>query len=237
MHAKNESLTIIWCDAGSVDGLFADGIVKTILAMNSVGIQNVSSLRVHGNQIARQRQAGFDVWADTIKSDWLLWVDSDIVIGPEVFKKLWNSADKVSVPVISGLYFISKKSEHSLMEPMPVIFNETGDEFSIEIINNIPNDKVITADCAGFGFVLMHKSIIDPLRKVSPDYSLFAEKAQDTENFVGEDIAFFRNLKKAGIKLHVHSGAYVPHMKRFAYDINYHNLYWSSVQEGKIKQI
>jgi len=237
MHGKNESLTIIWCDAGSVDGLFADGIVKTILAMNSVGIQNVSSLRVHGNQIARQRQAGFDVWADTIKSDWLLWVDSDIVISPEVFKKLWNSADKLSVPVISGLYFISKKSEHSLMEPMPVIFNETGDEFSIEIINNIPNDKVITADCAGFGFVLMHKSIIDPLRKVSPDYSLFAEKAHDTENFVGEDIAFFRNLKKAGIKLHVHSGAYVPHMKRFAYDINYHNLYWSSVQEGKIKQI
>ena len=236
MHAKNESLTVVWCDNGGVDGLFMDGVLKTILAMDSVGIKNVSSLRVHGNQIGRQRQVAFDVWADKIKSDWILWIDSDIVISPEVFKKLWNSADKLSIPVISGLYFISKQSESSLMEPMPVIFNETEDEYLMEVVNNIPNDQAFTVDYAGFGFVLMHKSIIDPLRKVSPDYSLFAEKAHDTENFVGEDISFFRNLKKAGIKLYVHSGAYVPHMKRFAYDINYYNLYWSSLQEGKINK-
>jgi hypothetical protein len=34
--------------------------------------------------------------------------------------KLWKAADKINKPVVSGVYFISKENEGSLMKPFPV---------------------------------------------------------------------------------------------------------------------
>jgi hypothetical protein len=51
------------------------------------------------------------------------------------------------------------------------------------------------------------------------------------EEFVSEDINFFRLMHKAGVQLHTHTGALVKHMKRFALDIEYYKLYWENKNE------
>ncbi len=68
---------VTWCDNGLTDGKFTQGLVYTILTSD---LPIASAQRVQGNQIGRQRQTAFDVWHKQTKFDWILWIDSDIVI-------------------------------------------------------------------------------------------------------------------------------------------------------------
>jgi GT2 family glycosyltransferase len=230
-HSSKETVALAWCDGGMVDGRFMDGLVLTVMNSSKMGMNIVNKIRVNGNQIGRQRQVLFDNWADVTKTDWLLWVDSDIVLTPESLKLVWESADKIARPVVSGTYFVSKENERSLMQPFPALFKEGSNKHELQIIHPLPQNELIKVDSAGFGFLLMHKSIIPKLRAVSPEYSLFAEEEGLADKYISEDIVFFRKLKEAGVDLYAHTGAVVQHMKRFSLDINYYNLYWNGLQK------
>ena len=230
-HSSKETVALAWCDGGLVDGRFMDGLLLAIMNAPKIGMRVVNKIRVNGNQIGRQRQVLFDNWADVTKTDWLLWVDSDIVVTPDSLKLIWDSADKVSRPVVSGTYFVSKENERSLMQPFPALFKEGSNKHELQIIHPLPKNELIKVDSAGFGFLLMHKSIIPKLREVSPNYSLFAEEEGVGDKYISEDIVFFRKLKATGIDLYAHTGAVVQHMKRFSLDINYYNLYWNGLQK------
>ena len=230
-HSSKETVALAWCDGGLVDGRFMDGLLLAIMNAPKIGMRVVNKIRVNGNQIGRQRQVLFDNWADVTKTDWLLWVDSDIVVTPDSLKLIWDSADKVSRPVVSGTYFVSKENERSLMQPFPALFKEGSNKHELQIIHPLPKNELIKVDSAGFGFLLMHKSIVPKLREVSPNYSLFAEEEGVGDKYISEDIVFFRKLKATGIDLYAQTGAVVQHMKRFSLDINYYNLYWNGLQK------
>ena len=227
MASNKETLTIAWCDNGMVDGKFMQGLMTTVMDAPRQGIQITNCARSAGNQIGRQRQAVFDGWADQLKSDWLLWVDSDVVINNDILKILWNTANKDTHPVVSGIYFVSKEPEGMLTNPMPVIFNDI-DEFTIQHIHPLPKDEIVKIDCAGMGLVLMHKSIIPKLRKMFPQQSVFAEQEGLNNQYVSEDVVFFRKLKAAGIPVYAHTGAIAQHMKRFNLDYNYYAMWWNA---------
>lgn len=231
-HSVKERITVGWCDGGMVEGSFSSGIANLIIQGEQHGLKIVNTIRVQGNQIARQRQSLWDFWADSSDCEWLLWVDSDIVINPNVIKMLWDVADKKSKPVVSGLYFVSSQNERSLMEPVPAIYKETGDPYRTQIIHPFPENQVIEIDVAGFGLMLMHRSIIDPVRKVAGDLSVFGENQQAADKFISEDVSFCRKLKQAGIPLYAHTGAQVQHMKKFSFDRNFYNLYWNGIATG-----
>ena len=220
------TLALGWCDNGNTDGKFTEGIVSVALQAPANGIPITHSMRVQGNQIGRQRQVLFDYWADQIKTDWLLWIDSDIVVNMEVVAKLWDTADKIGKPVVSGTYFISKENEGTLAKPYPALFFDV-DEQTIQHVHPLPHNEVIKIDSAGFGFVLMHKSIIPKMREKFPDQSMFAELEHVGDKYVGEDIVFFRKMQEAGIPLHAHTGALVKHIKRFSLDVGYYDMYWT----------
>ncbi len=228
MIGKNDTVAIGWCDNGTTDGKFTEGLTTAILAGPQNGMVINTSIRVQGNQIGRQRQVLFDHWADKIKTDWLLWVDSDIVLNLDAMKLLWQTADKINRPVVSGVYFISKQNEGTLMRPFPVLFDNVN-EFQIKYHHPLPENQVLKVDCAGFGFVLMHKSIVPKMRKAHPGKGMFMETGDgQDDHFVGEDIIFFRRMEKAGIPLHAHTGALVKHIKRFSLDYDYYALYWAN---------
>jgi GT2 family glycosyltransferase len=227
-----------WCDNGNTDGKFTEGMVSIALQAPANGIEITHSMRVQGNQIGRQRQVLFDYWADQIKTDWLLWVDSDIVMDIHVLTKVWDAADKIGKPVVTGTYFISKQNEGTLAQPFPALFTEVG-EHTIRHVHPLPENQVIPVDSAGFGFVLMHKSIIPKMREKFPDQSMFAEQENIGDKYVGEDIVFFRKMQEAGVPLYAHTGALVRHIKRFSLDVGYYDMYWTLdmiKQKAKEKQ-
>jgi hypothetical protein len=235
-HSVKERITIGWCDGGTVEGRFMSGITNTIIEAQKEKINIVNTIRVNGNQIARQRQSLWDFWANLSDSEWLLWVDSDIVLTTPILKMLWDVADKKTKPVVTGVYFVSNENEQTMMEPVPAIYMETGDVYRTQIIHPMPQNQVIPIDVAGFGLMLMHRSIIEPVRAAAGEFSVFGENHQAADKFISEDVSFCRYLKKAGIQLYAHTGATVQHMKTFSFDQNYYNVYWKSVENGNLKR-
>lgn len=226
MHDSRETLAIGWCDDGTTDGKFTEGLVYTILASPAAGLPVARAIRVQGHQIARQRQALLDLWADDVRTDWLLWVDSDVVLTLDVLQKLWQAADATERPVVSGTYFISKENEGSAMMPMPALFDETDGRYAYR--HPLPENALIRVDAAGFGLLLMHRSIVAPMRQRHPGQSLFGEIEAAGDAYASEDIQFCRRLKATGIPLHAHTGAVAKHMKRYALDAAYYRLYWNA---------
>ena len=234
-HSNKETLSIVWCDNGNTDGKFTEGLVYTLIHAPSVGVPVNNAIRVQGNQIARQRQAAIEMW-QKVGTDWALWVDSDIVLTKEMLKTLWDTADKMVRPVVSGVYFVSKNMEGSLMQPMPCIFNETGNEFEITYLHPLPKNQVVPVDNAGMGLVLMHKTVLQRLNEKFPGDFWFGENKERGDKFIGEDIAFFRKVKAAGIPVHAHTGVLAKHMKRFAFDEAYYNLFWAAVEHAERRE-
>lgn len=222
----NDNIMLCWCDNGTVDGKFTEGIVYAILTS---GVPIRSAMRVQGNQIGRQRQNALDFWMDHTDYPWLLWVDSDIVLTSEALRLLWNESDPTTKPVISGVYFVSKENEQSLMTPFPALFSWTDDPYKIEYAHPLPANALLKVGAAGFGFVLMHRSAVEKMREVHGKIPFFNETGVG-EQFVSEDINFFRLMADANVPLYAHTGATVQHMKRFSFDLNFYKMFWSSKQ-------
>lgn len=227
MIKETETVTIGWCDNGMADGKFAEGLMGVTLAAPANGMKISHSVRVAGNQISRQRQRLLDHWYDTNLSDWILWVDSDIVLNLDALYLLWHAADAETAPIVSGVYFISKEPEGTTMRPFPCVFRDRGDE-GIEYLHPLPEMELVDCDLAGFGILMMHRSVVEKMREKLPSKNFFTEEfGEGDDKFVGEDIVFFRKMKEAGIQLKAHTGALVKHMKRFSLDFGYYALYWS----------
>lgn len=218
-------IILCWCDNGLVDGKFAEGIVYSALTSQ---LPIKSAMRVQGNQIGRQRQVALEHWYDNSGFDWVLWVDSDIVLTEEALQKVWAAADAKDRPVVTGTYFISKENERSLMAPYPAIFDWVeGDDYKIKYVHPLPKDALIKVGSAGFGFVLMHRNAVTAMRKAHGAIPYFNETGVG-ENFVSEDINFFKLMGQAGVPLYSHTGATVKHMKRFALDVEYYKFFWNN---------
>ena len=228
----SDTLTIAWCDNGMVDGRFMQGVTDVMLHS---GVEIKSTLRSNGNQIARQRERIIQYWYEENKSDWMLWVDSDVVISPEKFALLWDNRDEVERPIITGVYFTSDTPEESLMVPWPTLFNWTPDKHKLARIHPLPKNVLLKVGAAGMGFVLMHRNAVKTIKEVLGNVMLFTEVNAE-KNFTGEDIYFYSLCDRANVPVYAHTGATVPHMKRFSFDEMYYDAFTSSNTPAKAPQ-
>ena len=230
----NDNIIVCWCDNGMVDGKFAEGLVYSIL--NS-GVPIKSAMRVQGNQIGRQRQEAFDYWLDHTDFPWILWVDSDIVLTNQALQMLWSQCDPPSKPVVSGVYFISKENEQSVMTPYPALFTFTDNPYELGYVHPLPVNALARVGAAGFGFLFMHRSAGEKMRAKHGKIAFFNETGVGKE-FVSEDINFFKLMWTADVPLYAHTGATVKHMKRFAYDEAFYRMFWdyNAIQLAKANE-
>jgi len=224
MEKANEVLMFGWCDNGTTDGLFTSHLVATTLYASTLGVDGIGYIQTIGNQIARQRG---DLLRDFENSngDWLLWIDSDIVLNQEAFELLWKNRDAEKRPVVCGVYYVTMEMNQPLPMPIPCIFTnaENGEHSPV---HPLPEKQLIPIDVAGLGFCLMHKSVAHKLRET---YGNTTFEITIGDNHVSEDVSFFRKLKALGIPVYAHTGALVQHIKRFVFDHNYYNLWWNAV--------
>lgn len=224
----SDDLTIAWCDNGNVDGRFMQGVTDVIIHGEA---KVVTTLRSNGNQIARQRELLIQHWYDDNKTNWILWVDSDVVISPEKFKLLWDNKDPDKCPIITGVYFVSDTPEESLMTPWPALFNWTADKATVARVHPMPKNQIIKVGAAGMGFVLMHRNAITKIKEALGNVLFFTE-VNGHKAFTGEDIYFYSLCDRAEVPVYAHTGATVPHMKRFSFDESYYNAFTAANQQA-----
>ena len=227
-HNPEEKIYIAWCDNGMADGYFVEGLVNTLIkSQSNGGIQFAGFARAQGIQIAKQRQGIMEAWKDSTV-DWMLLVDSEVVITPQIIYDMWEVADKDKAPVLSGVYFTFWRPEGtSVPTPVPTIFNV--DEKGVSTpVHPLPENQLIEVGYIGMGLVLIHRSIFE---KLDPLFNglYFDESMRPGGIFMSEDGSFCAKLRAAEIPILVHTGIIAQHMKRFAVDQHYYNAYWTKL--------
>lgn len=203
------------------DGLFTQKLTELVLNGEAFGIPIGAIARTCGNQLSRQRMDLVANWYNANTHEWLLSIDSDIVVELQTVKDLWQIADKNSNPIVSGIYYLFLKDKEGKIPPASSsVFRTHNDFASVESIDIEKEEDVFQADAAGFGLLLIHRSVITKLiEKFGNNTNFFQEKTN-----LGEDMAFFKNAKDCNIPLTVCKKATVQHMKRFSLGFEYFNL-------------
>lgn len=216
--APPATVSLGWCDPGTVDGEFAVAIAMLAAARTSLlgpvvrveGACLISKLR---NQIA-------STFLDRSSSDWLLMLDADEVLSVPAFDALLAAADEAERPMVAGLYFGAFDTGGTYPTPMPMIFRrEEGGAGGYQPVRDYPDDAIIPVDAAGTGCLLIHRRVLEAMRESAtpdegPDYCWFIDGPVRGQ-WVGEDIAFCMRAAMHGFPLHAVTAAVLPHRRRY----------------------
>jgi hypothetical protein len=210
-HSSKETVALAWCDGGMVDGRFMDGLLLATMNAPKIGMNIVNKIRVNGNQIGRQRQVLFDNWADVTKTDWLLWIDSDIEWDPSDFIKLYNS----DLPIISGLYQLDPVGSVAVGLP-----NKNGVPTRVNKVEFLLQDEPVEVGGVGFGFLAVKTGVFEDLPR---PWFLIAkiqwDPTRDLRVNMGEDYSWCELAKANGYKIWLDPTVKVRHHKETVYEI------------------
>lgn len=207
MILPNEKISIGWIDSGMVHGAFMKSVLE-IISYASVTNNKINRVyRSGGFFVSKNRDSLVKNFLKDDDSDWLLWIDSDIIVDPIHFKMLCENADSKHYKVLSGIYFISMENDENGLfnKPVPSIF--TDKDFSIS------SNQLIEILYSGLGLTMVHKSVFkDIVAKFGQDVSIH-EISGSGENFMGEDVSFFKKVHDIGVVPYAHTSIIPSHIK------------------------
>lgn len=228
-----DKVVIAWCDPGQVAGEFASSLAALVA---SRGERLGGLMRREGSgllsKIRNEVVAGF---LDESRAEWLWMVDSDHQLTLSAFDRLVAAAHDRAAPVVGGLYFGAFATPQELYPaPIPVMFREQGDS-GYNAIMEFPADSLVEVDAAGTGCLLIHRSALELVRAQATDdqgqnYCWFSD-GPVAGMWRGEDVSFCRRLKALGVPIQVHTGAVLPHLKRYWLTAEHHRVWWASLPQ------
>lgn len=205
-----------WIDPGQVDGAFATSLIELSRARPQKfdGI-----IRIEGGLLSRQRNEVVKTFLDHTHAEWLLMIDSDERISVQAFDKLVDAAHAELRPVVAGLYFGTWPSDGLMPTPVPHLYLRAGDGISVSPVLAYPPDQIIEVDAAGTGCLMVHRSVLEAIRATAtehegPDWCWFRDLPLGGK-WLGEDLYFCRRVQSLGFAIHAHTGAILPHRRRY----------------------
>jgi hypothetical protein len=214
------------CDPGIVNGAFAYRLIQLAQARSA---RLGPFVRVKGSGLlSKQRNRVVKQFLDGTKSDWLLLIDSDEQLSLEAFDKLLETAHDKERPVVAGLVFAGFGIEGApYPKPVPAIFQDAPEGFLP--LYKYDKDSVFEIDAAGTGCLLIHRSVLEKMRKTADanqgtDWCWFWDGPVDG-NWIGEDLLFCRRIRALGFPIYVNTGAILPHQKSYWLDERHHQLW------------
>ena len=219
-----DRVTVAWIDPGLVEGGFATSMIELFRARSS---RLDGMVRVEGGLLSRQRNEVVKTFLDQVATQWLLMIDSDQTISVEAFDKLIAAAHEKERPVVAGLYFGTLPNPEGLLPtPVPHFYRRADDGIMVSPVVDYPTDELIEIDAAGTGCLLVHRSVLEKIREN-------AEPAEGNAwcwfrdlplagHWLGEDLYFCRRIRALGFPIWGHTGAILPHRRRYWLDERQH---------------
>lgn len=148
--------------------------------------------------------------------EWLLSVDADIDFVPEMAYAIYEQADRVERPIMSGVYF-SRLGDEGRICPVWFMDKKNGKYSTPPTLNG----GLQELDAVGMGFCLIHRSVIDKMAEVyaNDSWTWFGRDAvfnteDRTYHHLGEDLTFCRRAKQLGFPVWGHAAIQVGHIKK-----------------------
>ena len=214
MIKQNEKIHIAYVHAERVDAQFCFSMMDICLRFNSY-IGSINCFNGLG-LLAKSRNVAVKNFLEDTTDDWMMFIDTDQYLTIDGFKKLLEAADSKERPVMSALIFAAFM-ENNEMKPVPAIF-EMNEKYGMQPYYHYPKDSVVEVFSAGTGCLLIHRSVLQKLRDVGSeqygaDWCWFQDGPIQGNLWLSEDLMFSYRLQQAGIPIHAHTGAVIPHHK------------------------
>lgn len=130
----------------------------------------------------------------------LLMIDDDMHIPPGSIKQIaMNDLD-----VVSGAYYTRS------FQPVAYNFDP-----SYHFLDTLPNEGLLKVDGCGGGFLLLSCELLIKMQKFFGDDWWFQNSVEmdaGKEKYMGEDVFFFRRLKKMGVSAFIDCGVQLGHV-------------------------
>lgn len=143
--------------------------------------------------------------------EWLWFVDSDTVFGPDTLPRLLALADPAERPILAAAVPIAGRSMRTEAGGYPDLFWSAfmaapdGGLDPVSVAE--PLGECVRVDAVGTGCVLIHRSVFEA---IGP--GPFCEESSGGA-VIGEDLAFCRRADKLGIPIHLAAHVRVGHAK------------------------
>ena len=204
----DEKIDIGWITSGTVYNEFATSVMNLLFFRRNI----VDGFRSQtGPYIGVNRQRLVVQFLKNSKSDWLLMLDTDVIITFEDFDALMSVANKEKYPVLSGMYFFHFPSQE-------VAFKVNAQDEN-GWLTQYPKDTIVgNLHSVGAGYVLIHRSVFEKIQDDNPD--VWAPWFWDGTDKIGaetsEDSYFSMQCKRSGIPIALYTGAKSRHIGKMA---------------------
>lgn len=169
----------------SVPAQFAQSLAMLKKVGNSAVAFQVGSLIYSArNDLAKK--------AIEMGSDYMLWLDSDMVFNPDSLEKAMDLMNKHKLDILSGVYY---RRAHPYSPVLLEKLEMEPDKCDFLNLMEVPEEEVFEVAGCGFGFVLLKTEV---LIDVFSTYSnMFAPISG-----VGEDLSFCWRARQCGYKIY-----------------------------------
>lgn len=129
----------------------------------------------------------------TMEADYVLWLDSDMMFGPDILERMIKRMEERELDILSGIYY---RRRHPFS---PVLFKKFSiDENNMAIhenFNSYPKNDIFEVEGIGFGCVLMKSDVLFNVAAKYKDW--FSPLGR-----VGEDLSFCWRARQCGYKIY-----------------------------------
>lgn len=216
---SRDRVSIAWIDPGQVDGAFMTSIIEVVRA-RSERVDGI--IRIEGGLLSRQRNEVVKTFLDHTTAEWLFMIDSDEQLSVQAFDKIVGTAHADLRPVVAGLYFGTWPSPGLLPKPVPHLYRQADDGVSVVPVVDYRQDTVIEVDAVGTGCVMVHRSVLEAIRENADQHEgdawCWFRDLPLNGLWLGEDLYFCRRIRSLGFPIHAHTGATLPHRRRYWLD-------------------
>jgi GT2 family glycosyltransferase len=142
--------------------------------------------------------------------EWLCTVDTDIVFATDAVSRLLADADPIHRPIMSALYYIFEDGQKI---PAAYVNMSEDEELDIHPIENIKDDQVVRVFSVGAGFLLVHRSVFETIKKDSAGERCWFREGVIAGRDFGEDVSFCIRAAISSFPVYVNTGVKVGHVK------------------------
>lgn len=144
----------------------------------------------------------------------VLWIDSDMTFGPDLFSRLSDDLDMKS-GMVSAIYYKRKEPIEPVIYESLTLQDEPGGlkTASAKVKLDLPKNEIVQIDGCGFGAVMMQTEY---LKAVSEKYGL---PFYPTQGF-GEDLSFCWRLKELGLPIFADTSIQCGHVGQYEFTFN-----------------